>query len=408
MPVISVIVPVFNAENTINKCLDSILAQTFSDIEIICVDDGSTDNSGKILDEYGELNTKIIVIHIENSGVTVARKKGIEKAGGKYIGFVDADDWIEEQMFSKLYEVMIKYESDMVCSGYCYEGDYFSRYYDGLEEGLYSKERMKYLRENAIYNISTHQVGIRGSIWCKLFNINIMKEIQSEIIDSLSFSEDKILVLLYLMKAKSVYILKEAYYHYIKNVQSKVNKVNYDYLAAVNDLYAQFRKMYLYDKFSENMKIQSDIYITELLYKGINSRMGFFESNLLWIDPYYLKQIPVGAKIVIYGAGDFGKVYYRQLARRKEVNIVGWVDPNYEQIVNDNFEICSPKILADIEYDYILLAYKGKNQADCVKENLLKLGVKESKILWFDQTEIYWKFAEVNGFLDKCKDDIDG
>ena len=102
-PKVSIIVPIYNSEKYMSKCIESILNQTLSEIEIILVNDGSTDNSGKIIDNYAKKDNRIKVIHQQNSGPSVARNKGIRIAKGKYIGFVDSDDYIEPTMYEELY-----------------------------------------------------------------------------------------------------------------------------------------------------------------------------------------------------------------------------------------------------------------------------------------------------------------
>ncbi|EME8139564.1 glycosyltransferase, partial [Enterococcus faecium] len=99
---ISIIVPIYNVEQYLRKCVDSILAQTFTDFEVILVDDGSPDNSGAICDEYAKLDSRVRVIHKENGGLSDARNAGIEIAKGKYLGFVDSDDFIDKDMYEIL------------------------------------------------------------------------------------------------------------------------------------------------------------------------------------------------------------------------------------------------------------------------------------------------------------------
>ena len=113
MPAISVIVPIFNVENYVRKCVDSILNQTFSDIEIILVDDGSTDASGRICDEYLSKDDRIRVIHKENGGLSDARNAGLDMCTGEYIGFVDGDDYIDGDMYELLYKNLIQYDADI-------------------------------------------------------------------------------------------------------------------------------------------------------------------------------------------------------------------------------------------------------------------------------------------------------
>lgn len=107
MPLFSIIIPVYNVEKYLNKCVDSVLNQTFTDFEVILVDDGSTDNCPAICDSYAEKDKRVKVIHKPNGGLINARKSGLEIADGNYIGFVDSDDWIEPEMY-ELFANMIK------------------------------------------------------------------------------------------------------------------------------------------------------------------------------------------------------------------------------------------------------------------------------------------------------------
>lgn len=398
---VSIIVPVFNAEKYLERCINSITSQTKENIEIICVDDGSTDNSLSILKKLSEDDNRVKVISQRNGGVSLARKSGLEKAKGEYIGFADADDWMEFDMIEQLYCTAVDNDVDVVCSGYYFEGDFVSEYVDDVPEGLYCDGRMDILRELTIYNLKNKSVGIRGSICSKIFRRKLIEEVFGLAPDNLAYSEDKMIVITSMLLANSVYMLKKSFYHYIKNPNSKVNTTDSSYLSKI-DAFCQYAySLYENPRFTESMRLQMEMYIIELLYKGINSRMPFKNKNLLWIDPYYLDRFPHNASIVIYGAGDFGETYYRQISRRSDVKIVGWVDPNFEKYEETTLKICSPENIDSLNYDYILLAYKNKDKADSVKRKLVISGVDESKILWFDQTEFFWRFAEANGFLDE-------
>ena len=116
-PKISIVVPIYKVEKYIHKCIDSILAQTFTDFELILVDDGSPDNCGKICDEYAMKDSRIKVIHKKNGGLSDARNAGIDTAIGEYIGFVDSDDYIESDMYKDLYEVIINNDADISITG---------------------------------------------------------------------------------------------------------------------------------------------------------------------------------------------------------------------------------------------------------------------------------------------------
>ena len=107
---ISIIIPVYNAERYLQRCVDSVLKQDYTEIEIVLVDDGSTDGCGQLCDEYAEKDKRVIVIHQENQGASIARKNGLKKAHGEYVTFVDSDDWIAEKYVSSLYQVIKKYQ----------------------------------------------------------------------------------------------------------------------------------------------------------------------------------------------------------------------------------------------------------------------------------------------------------
>lgn len=117
-PLISVIIPVYNAEKYLRRCLDSVVAQTYRNLEIICVDDGSVDESGKICDQYAVRDARIKVIHQENQGLSAARNKGLDAAEGEYIAFVDSDDYILEDMFERLYIALTRFNTMYVICGF--------------------------------------------------------------------------------------------------------------------------------------------------------------------------------------------------------------------------------------------------------------------------------------------------
>lgn len=119
LPFISVIIPVYNARDYLRRCLDSVLNQIFTDFEVILVDDGSTDESGGICDEYAERDSRITVYHKKNEGASLARKYGLERAGGEYVTFIDSDDWIANDYLSKLYGLVKQYKTNVsACSNY--------------------------------------------------------------------------------------------------------------------------------------------------------------------------------------------------------------------------------------------------------------------------------------------------
>ena len=399
MALLSVIIPVYNTEKYLSKCLDSVINQTLRDIEIICVDDGSTDSSLAILKSYAKKDARIQIIEKKNGGLVSARKAGVKRANGTYIGYVDSDDWVDPAMYEQLYDCAVGNQADMVSSGYFLEGNYITTHYDGVPEGMYDADRMGFLRENAIYNIKIQDVGIRSPLCTKIFLTEKFKKVQLEIPEEISMSEDKLCVLSYLLSCSRVYVKKESYYHYVIHQESMVHRPDYHYLLKVNAVYQYLLTLYSHPFFTKTMRMQAELYLTEMLYKGINSRMGFENKNLLWIDPCWLRDIPYGSKLVLYGGGELGDTYYRQLRNRRDLSFVCCVDFEWKKYVSDFGAIVSPEKLLETEYDLIVITIKNRNKADEVKGKLIETGIAKEKILWFEQKEIYWKYAEANGWL---------
>ncbi|MFY1067092.1 glycosyltransferase family 2 protein [Enterococcus sp. AD013-P3] len=167
---ISIIVPVYKVEKYLKKCVDSILNQTFSDIEVILVDDGSPDRSGIICDEYAKNDTRVKVIHKENGGLSSARNAGIEVAQGRFIGFVDSDDYIATDMYQLLYEDITREEADMAICGIVdiYSGD-MKRTKPVIQEVLSKKEAIQAILEAKI--VSVHAVN-------KLYDSRLFSQIR--------------------------------------------------------------------------------------------------------------------------------------------------------------------------------------------------------------------------------------
>lgn len=400
---VSVIIPVYNTEKYLPRCLDSVIRQTLENIEIICINDGSTDRCPQILEDYAGRDNRVKVIDKQNGGACAARKTGEMKAQGKYIGYVDSDDWIESDMYEKLYKYACESNAEIVTSGYFFEGNYTTVHLDTLEEGLYRNEKMNLLRENTIYSFEHKETGIRASLCCKLFSKELVLRVQDLIPDNLLISEDKMCLLTRILECKSVLVLKEAYYHYVMNADSMVHTANSNYLIAVNEVYQFLLKLYSHRNFTESMRMQSELYIVELLLKGINSLIGFHVHNLLWIDPYWLNKIPKGSRIVLYGAGEAGRKYRQQLLSFDDFCYAGCVDFEYSHIDDKILEVQSPDTLKEIQYDFIVITIKNCDKALQVRTQLEKLGVVAKKILWFEQKELFWRYAEKEGLLKNKK-----
>lgn len=203
---ISVIVPVYNVEKYIRKCLDSLVNQTYPDLEIILIDDGSTDSSGKICDEYAEKDDRIQVIHQENKGQSIARNIGLQNASGDFIGFVDSDDSIDLRMFEKLFLAI--QDVDIAMCGH-------NIVYDGKVES-YGNREVKTLNYSELWREIFGS--LNNAVWNKLFRRDLLNGICFD--SHFVHGEDLIFNILYLRFAKSGRIVDEPLYNYYKRGNS--------------------------------------------------------------------------------------------------------------------------------------------------------------------------------------------
>ncbi len=394
---VSIVIPVYNTAEYLPECIESIRRQTLKEIEIICVDDGSTDGSSDILDEYALRDDRIRVIHKDNGGPASARKAGLRAANGQYIGFADSDDWIEEDMYELLYQKAENQRVDIVTCGFFLEGNYTTMHMDTVPQGLYAGEDMRELREKAIYNLEEKSSGLKASLCYKLFKKDLICEAQYKIPDEITMADDKMCLLTALLECNSVYVCHKALYHYRIRENSIVHSGSAEYLLKVYAVYKYLGELFEHSCFTKNMRWQAELYITELLYKGINLLLGFENKNLLWVDPYWMDKIPVGSRIILYGAGDLGRKYRRQLQSRSDLEYITCIDFSYENLNTEEFTVESPDVVNNYVYDYIIITIKNPQKAQEVKKDLGRLGIVDDKILWFNQADFFWRFAQADG-----------
>lgn len=218
MATISVIIPVYNIENYLNQCLNSIIGQTYTDIEIIIVDDGSTDSSPDICDEYAKSDSRIRVIHKKNGGVVSARKAGAKVAASDYVVCVDGDDWIEKEYCEKFALVIEKYVPDMICCGRITQSKNKTSYKEKVKEncGYYTRENM----EKAIF---PHLIEFSNCITSKAFKRDLYLDIQMSLDDRIKMAEDACVVVPCAYKSESIYIMEDCLYNYRYNSSSMTN-----------------------------------------------------------------------------------------------------------------------------------------------------------------------------------------
>lgn len=430
-PKISVIIPVYNAEEYLEECLNSVLGQSMKEIEVICINDGSTENSLNILKQFRGRDERVHIISQDNESAGAARNRGLEIARGEYLSFLDADDFFESHMLSTAYEKAKKYEADIVVfrsnqfdekkKSYCESTwtikdqyipniDVFSHkdvkenFFDCFIGWTWDKLfRTKFIRENNIFfqnQKSINDLLFVYSALSKAERISIVQEIlvhkrinNSNSI-STNYSKSKTWTCFYqaLLGLKKQLIqwgifkeLERDYINYalkfsLWNLGKFKNTEVYEnlYNALKNEWFKElgvtdYNYSYFYDRTNyERLKDICSMTCSEYERKEIVRNMsGMFLFPFELVDKF--------SKIVLYGAGKVGCAYYRQIQYTKYCEVTAWVDRDYEKL---NGGIENPDIILQREFDYVVIAINDKYIAEDIIGKLRAMGIDEKRIIW--------------------------
>ena len=276
MPKISVIVPVYNVEKYLPQCLESIIGQTFDDIEIICVNDGSTDNSRKILAQYAQKDSRIKIVDKKNGGLSSARNAGMKVAQGEYYSFIDSDDWIDETMLEKLYNSMVALDTDIsICAVHQFdetrqELDDSNPYYTlGFFDESFDNRAFSYV------DTKPFLLDVCVMAWNKLYRKSFIEECQVEFPEGLIFEDGPFFFSIF-FKTKKVSIVRDFLYYYRINRSGSIiengGKHLLDIIDVVNLMCESLRKNDILEELKDSFyKQKSD---------DINYRYGLSDLSL--------------------------------------------------------------------------------------------------------------------------------
>ena len=274
---ISIIVPVYNVEKFLIQCVESITNQTYKNIEIILVDDGSTDNSGKICDELATKDERIKVIHKENAGVSCARNVGMDAATGEYLMFPDSDDFLFENSCEVLVNKIKSEKADFVI------GNYSNCNEDGTlwEKPVFNKEKYKEFRLS-IKDCRDSFFVMNSAAWNKIFNHEFILKIGARFAEGYTIAEDAMFTTYCFIKSKKVFYLPDIIYAYRRRAATTSASVNCTsgYFYAINKSYLR-----IYENFRDNDEIEfyRCFYaksMTYMLYKFIDSTLLSYDERL--------------------------------------------------------------------------------------------------------------------------------
>lgn len=214
-PKISVIVPVYNVEKYLRRCVDSILAQTFTEFEVLLIDDGSTDNSGKMCDKYSMKDVRVHVYHKQNGGVSSARQYGLDHAVGEYSIHVDPDDWVDRDMLLEMYNKAISDNTDFVIADF---------YRDTIsEKDVYDRQVVDVLESKHVLR-QILRYNIYGCLWNKLIRTSLFFKYKAHFIKAINYGEDVLLLSQVLQHSFKVSKIDKAFYHYTNDNEHSITR----------------------------------------------------------------------------------------------------------------------------------------------------------------------------------------
>lgn len=226
--IVSVIVAIYNVGKYLEQCIQSIMDQTYKNLEIILIDDGSPDNSPQICDDFSRKDKRIRVIHKSNEGSVYARRDGLLSATGKYVLLVDGDDFADFEYINNLVFAAENENADVVIDSFLMsypDREYVERIY--FLPGMYSNERLKKLKERLIYSGEYFQFGVNPALWNKLFRRDKLLEFYKNVPRGLTLGEDFAVSMPYMASTDRIVILDSgAYYHYRQRTDSMVKAYN--------------------------------------------------------------------------------------------------------------------------------------------------------------------------------------
>ena len=270
MAAISIVIPIYNSEKFIHRCLDSIISQTFKNWECILIDDGSQDDSGYICDEYAKKDKRFKVIHQKNAGSASARNVGLQNSYAKYTAFVDSDDYIENNYLEKLYYTIETNDTDLIICGYV-------KQQVGKKEKITQTSGLKNA-ESVFEDFLSGQ--IKGYLWNKLFKNEIIELHSIKFCEGHNLWEDNLFVLQYLHKSNKIYFISDCIYNYNREIhnnlsRSLTSKKFDDVIFSLNYIYDFLVKNHIYIKY-KNL----------FLYRCVNSKIIMLRNLSKWDRVY--------------------------------------------------------------------------------------------------------------------------
>lgn len=378
-PLISIIVPIYKIDRYLGVCIESILNQTYRNLEIILVDDGSPDRCPEICDLYAEKDLRIKVIHKKNGGLVSARKEGLLIAKGEYVGYVDGDDWIGPGFYYSLITSILESNADVAIAGF--SRDLFDKHetiLNVIPSGVYEGDSLESMKKRMISNGPFFTHGVTTYLWNKLFRKEVIQPHQIACDERITIGEDAAVTYPTLMDSNKIVITDNCAYHYRQREDSML-KLSSDYKEEFKRLF------YLYDfmirelkDYSTNYNLMQQVedYILSTYIIRSGGSLGCNELNY-----FPFGENIEGKKIIVYGAGTFGQQLVRRIKSENKCKLVAWIDNDFWEYRRCCMNVDPIESINEYYFDEILIANLSDSVIKEIKVHLDNFGIESSKVI---------------------------
>lgn len=401
---VSVIVPVHNNASTLARCLDSIREQTYTDLEIILMDDGSADASASICESAAGRDARVHLLRLPHRGATAARKAGLRAARSEYVAFVDADDYLEPDFCTCLLEIAAAGSAQMVIGGHYVEADGGKRGAGScLAEGFYGRRAM----ETQIFPVLFHNDfrddwSVYPYIWGKLYRRELLLPLLEQVDDDIVLGEDVCTTFPYVLGCESLAVTRKPLYHYVQAEGSQFHTH-----LQPGDL-DKCRRIFQLVRPSCQIAAQAVEMLAQLrrylLTTILLPRSPWLLPELLAQQPYLFpfRDVPRGSRVIIYGAGIFGTALHDFLDSTHFSECVLWIDRRAANLRKMGWDIHA---LSEVriwpEHDFVLVPIMKANAARAITRDLLAAGIAQEKIRCLDEdyatSKTVWQMFDMEG-----------
>ncbi len=375
---VSVIIPAYDVEEYIGKCIESVINQTYYNLEIIIIDDYSSDNTGRICDSYANDSRVIVIHHNNNKGLVSSRKDGLKIATGSYISFIDGDDYVDDVFIESLVKQIENTDADFIHGGF-QQVDECNNYIESIVADFSpnntfvfnsTADRVSFVNRHVMN--TDQKCAMTYSIWSKLYKADIIKKSYLSVPNEQNYGEDLVSLLICILISKVIIVSKDTYYFYRIRKKSMSHIEKEEFLIKELGLYENILRIH---ELRTNVKYYNGVVVgvRNLLSYVIKQSARYRWTNIDEIE---------GKRVVIFGAGNVGRDYLYQLKNENVCDVIGIIDNDNAIKSIDGIEVHQIQYLLSCEYERILVAVKSKDTAVEIIDELKEFGLSENIILW--------------------------